>query len=431
MRIVSYYKEKKLLPKIMEQESIYNNSNTKITMYQIEKFNQLWKDIQRNVPYYKNLVKNEKLPTEIKTWDDFSLLPIQNRPLIRGNIDMFTNNRNKPDYWATTGGSTGTPLKFPKWNSEILYTEPVHWLGRRFYNVKRSDKLFLLWGHSHLLGTGIKKYKNLIIRKLKDKLLGYYRFSAYDLSESKLQDAGKRILKFKPQYIIGYSKALYLLAKANEYRKKEFHSLNLKCVIGAAEGFDSIEDKNFVEEVFGCPVALEYGSIETTVMAYTHPQGGYKVFWANNILEGIPTENGKDKLLITSLYHKAFPLIRYDIGDIVTDAVKDENSIVSFQDIFGRDNDFVILEDGTTLHGGLFNHAIRTEKKVISFQVHQLKNSELVIYLKCSSPLSNAEIDGILIRLSKIDNRLSSCEIKQVKQLKQTVAGKTKWLIRE
>src|SRR5699024_9048861 len=128
------------------------------------------------------------------------------------------------------------------------------------------------------------------------------------------------ILKFKPKYIIAYSKALNMLARANEDRKDEFRKLNLKAVMGAAEGFEKPSDKDYISKVFGCPVASQYASMETNYIAHTHPDGGFKVLWKNNLIEcvdeaGKPAQTGK--LLVTSLYPRAFPLIRYELGDIL------------------------------------------------------------------------------------------------------------------
>src|SRR5699024_5328769 len=103
---------------------------------------------------------------------------------------------------------------------------------RDFYGIKRSDRMFRLWGHSHTLGKGLSKIKNKLKFDIGLPLIGYKRFSAYDLSEEKLREAGTAILKFKPKYIIGYSKALYMLAKANEDKRTAFHKLKIKAVMG-------------------------------------------------------------------------------------------------------------------------------------------------------------------------------------------------------
>src|SRR5699024_11437992 len=136
----------------------------------------------------------------------------------------------EPDKWGSTGGSTGNPLKFPQWRSETEFCEPSVWYVRDFYNINRADKMFRLWGHSHTLGKGLSKIKKEIAVAIGHPLIGYKRFSAYDLSEGKMKEAGNKILQFKPDYIIGYSKALRVLAEVNKDKSSLFHNLKFKAV---------------------------------------------------------------------------------------------------------------------------------------------------------------------------------------------------------
>src|SRR5699024_1460344 len=103
-------------PKVKKLNSFYRNTNTKqINNYQLIHFNRLWKDIQRNIPYYKELIENNNIPKEILTYDDFLQIPILDRVKARENIDYYSDLTQTPDNWITTGGSTGTPLKYPVW----------------------------------------------------------------------------------------------------------------------------------------------------------------------------------------------------------------------------------------------------------------------------------------------------------------------------
>src|SRR5699024_1015606 len=354
MLILPYIRERSMKPKVNNELDFYNNIGVdKISEYQLDKFNQLWQSIQTNVSYYNKLATRNNVPREIRNFEDFKELPIVDRSYVRENIEKFTDDSKQPDSLITTGGSTGTPLKYPSWKTESEHYESSVWYARSFYNIRSSNRMFRVWGHSHTLGSGISKYNKIISLKLGLPLIGYKRFSAYDLSEKQLKRAGEQIIKFKPHYILGYSKALQMLAKANEDRKSDFENLQLKAIIGAAEGFEKQEDKEFIHEIFGCPVGLEYASMETKLLAHTHPDGDYRVLWRNNLVEcideeGNPSETGR--ILVTSLYPRAFPLVRYELGDVITGTVKDLNSVYTFQNVKGRDNDFLMLDENTPIH---------------------------------------------------------------------------------
>lgn len=435
MSILSGIREKKMRPKLNEEINFYNSTEiSKISNYQISKFNKLWQNIQVNVPFYKSLVSQKVVPKDILSFDDFKMFPIIDRSYVQENINKFTNSIKKPDTWVTTGGSTGTPLNYPSWKSETQEYESSVWYARNFYNINRSDRMFRLWGHSHTLGSGFSKYKNTFALKIGLPLIGYKRFPAYDLSDDKLREAGKEIIKFKPKYIIGYSKALYMLARVNKDKKNQFHQLNLKAVIGAAEGFEKDKDRDFIQEVFGCPVGLEYASMETKLLAHTHPDGGYKIIWRNNLVECVDDENNPSnsgRILVTSLYDRAFPLIRYELGDIIVNTKNSKDSVYAFGEVQGRDNDFLMLDENTPLHSEAITHAIKFSDKVVAYQIRYTKDNKYTIYVKSNEKLLDRDFQEIKKRLKKVDTRLNTIEIKQADQLKQTIAGKTNWLMKE
>lgn len=435
MFFIPTLREKIMNPKVMNEYNFYNKySKEEIEVYQLQQFNKKWKSISQHVPFYKRLVEQNELPTYFSTIDEFYQLPIVNRERISSDIYSFTNQEKKADSWGTTGGSTGNPLQFPKWKSETNFTEPSVWYVRSFYGIRRSDKMFRLWGHSHTMGEGLSRVINKVKFGIGLPLVGYKRFSAYDLSEEKLREAGEQILEFEPKYIVGYSKALYLLAKANVEKKEAFHQLKLKAVIGAAEGFDSELDKDYVSDVFGCPVALQYAAMETNYIAHTQPNDSYEVLWRNNLIEcvdekGNPAETGR--ILITSLYPRAFPLIRYELGDVISGCKKDGISVYSFDEVKGRDNDFLILEDGTPIHSEGITHAIKLSEKIAGYQIRYTKDRVYTIYLRSHEKINEQDINAIRERLKQVDPRLAGLKIKQVNELKQTLAGKTKWLMEE
>lgn len=435
MFLIRYLRERLIQKKVNLEADFYNTTSNELVLEnQLFVFNAMWQNIQDNVPLYSSLVQKGKAPKNITTWDEFVKLPIISRNMATQNINSYTDSSLKPSGYGTTGGSTGNPLRFPKWSSEAKFCEPSIWYVRGFYGVKRSDKMFRIWGHSHTLGKGWKRIINKLIFDIGLPLVGFKRFSAYDLSDEKLIQAGDEILKFKPSYIIGYSKALFMLAKANEHRSTDFHALGLKVVMGAAEGFDKDEDRAFVAEVFGCPVGLQYASMEANYIAQTHPDGGYRVLWKNNLIECVDDEGNPaatGRILVTSLYPRAFPLIRYEMGDIIANCKKDGISVYEFENVKGRDNDFLMLDDGTPIHSEGITHAIKLSNQITAYQIRYTEDGVYTIYVTSNEKLPASEIQSIKNHLKQVDVRLADLDIVQTDRLKQTIAGKTKWFLPE
>jgi phenylacetate-CoA ligase len=267
---------------------------------------------------------------------------------------------------------------------------------------------------------------------VKDYVLGYYRFSAYDLSEAAMRCAGDELLKFRPDYVIGYAVALDALERANANRAERFNDLGIKLIIGAAERFPRDDSRSRMAKTFGCPVAMEYGSVETSLIAHEHPSGGYNVFWANYFIEAQPLSSNSSlaKILVTSLFPRCFPLVRYDVGDeIVLDAPAKLplNSLRRFANVRGRCNDRVTLTDGTVVHSEAFTHAIRECADVTGYQI-VVTDGRPTIYFTSLAP-GKVNVADIRRRLSIVHHELAQLDVVHVPRLKQTMAGKTPMIV--
>ena len=141
-------------------------------------------------------------------------------------------------------------------------------------------------------------------------------FPRTDLRPERMKQAAAEMIAFRPDYFLGYSVALDRFARGNEGMADQFRALQLKAVIGTSESFPGPESAVRLSNLLGAPIAMEYGAVETNVIAHTHPSGGYRVFWRTYLVEALPVAGTRRcRVLITSLYPRCFPLVRYEIGD--------------------------------------------------------------------------------------------------------------------
>lgn len=431
-RLASRIREMLLALRIDEVRELHQSVDVEdIQRYQLAKIDSLWWSIQRHVPYYSELRDRGILPSRISSWDDFKRLPILTRQAIQEETASRIDRSRPISWFAVTGGSTGEPIRVPRWRSEKRETEVNMWVGRGFYGIRPSDRLFHLWGHSHLFGGGYKKYIKLLERRLKNMLLGYERFSAYELTVPRLTAAGDLILRQRPNYIVGYSRSLAMLARQNAYRREEFLKCPPKAVIATTEAFLRDEDAKAVSDVFGCPVAMEYGAVETGVIAYTHPSDGqYRVFWNHYLLEGVPGPAGRVKLLLTALYPRAMPLIRYEIGDCIEGPFGAGESVFSFRKVMGRDHDLLKIGEDSYVHSEALTHCSVAQRKIRGIQIVQDNYGSITFNLVCVERLSTVEEERFRQDLKSVHPILEIAKIRYVEALAQTPAGKTKWIIR-
>jgi phenylacetate-CoA ligase len=368
-------------------------------------------------------------------------LPVVDRALVQRERARLTSTVRPADWWRTTGGSTSQPVQLPAWSAERRATAPDMWLARSWYGVTPADRLFMLWGHSHLLGAGWAGWKNRLRRQVSDRLLGYRRFSAYNLEDARMRQAATELLRFRPDYVLGYSVALDAFARANRARASELRGLGLKVIVATAEAFPFDDSAALVAEVFGAPVAMEYGTVETDAIAHTMPvtaapalsMGDYAVLWRSYVVEALERgPRGGYVLRVTSLYPRAFPLIRYELGDegeLEPHAAGAAAGLERFRRLLGRSNDFVQLDDGSRIHSEAITHCVRGVEHVTGYQLLQ-SQSRLVLRLTVSAPLDDEALRALHQRFVRVHPAFASLRVEIADRLEQTIAGKTPMVIR-
>lgn len=432
--MINHIRELRLRATIDEREKSYGQFLTSEASLaeQLRLFNRCWPAIRKNVPYYRDLADSFKLPEIFQSWTQIiDSFPIINRGIIQQNRELLVDGTKPPQRYRITGGSTAQPVQLAAWKSESAYTTPDMWFGRSWYGIRPSDKLFMIWGHSHLLGTGWRGRYNACAREIKNSMLGYFNFSAYNMEEQRMREAADRLISFRPQYMIGYSVALDAFARANVDRSAMLSKIGLKAIIGAAEGFPSDNSAEKIQRLLNAPVAMEYGSVETDLIAHTHPEGGYKVFWKTYFVEAMEDAASGGKVIrVTSLYPRCFPLIRYEIGDeIELYEAYGQIGIRRFKRVLGRCNDYLSMPDGSRMHSELITHAVRSYHEITGYQAVQ-NGSDIRIYVLASADLDPSIVQGIRTRLGKMHPSLTRIHIERAQKLHQTIAGKTPIVVR-
>ncbi|MDD5350263.1 MAG: hypothetical protein PHQ12_08645 [Chthoniobacteraceae bacterium] len=396
---------------------------------QLSRFNRCWEGIQRTVPFYARLVERRAAPRSFASWEDFAAaLPVADRPFVYAHLPELADAARPAEGWRVTGGSSAEPVSLPAWRAETAETECNEWLGRSWYGIDPADASFRIWGHSHLLGTGARGWIHAREREVKDALLGIERVSAYDLADASLLRAFERLLVSPAAYMLGYSAALDRLARVVQAAGRVSRA-RLKAVVATSESFPRADSHELIESVFRAPVVMEYGSVETGALAHTHPGGDLRVFWLSYFVEATePAPCGGYRVRVTSLYPRAFPLVRYDLGDaLALDAPC--LGVRAFPEVLGRANAFLELGGGERIHSEAVSHAVKPVREVSGYQMVQ-EGERLTLFLTTLAPLGEEAMDGIRDRLGKINPRLAAVEIRVVERLEQTRAGKTPLLLR-
>ena len=164
-------------------------------------------------------------------------------------------------------------------------------------------------------------------------------------------------------------------------------------------------DKILLEKYLGIPIVNEYGASELDLLAFQNPKGEWQVNSETLFIEILdennqPVSNGTSgKIVVTSLYNKAHPFIRYEIGDI---GVLDEKSTWKkplLKQLIGRTNDVAILPSGKKSPGLTFYYVtksiIEDDGNVKEFVIKQTQLDHFEIDYVSEKTLSSAQIDEI------------------------------------
>jgi phenylacetate-CoA ligase len=390
---------------------------------QLTLFRPCWIDVVRDVPYYRRLAETRSVPLDISSWEEFcATVPITEKTDVQREGKMFWNRIRKPDFFRTTGGSTAEPVQLPAWRSEAAQTEANEWMARQWYSIDPEDSSFRIWGHSHILGRGLRGKFNAVVRNVKDSVLQISRISAYNLSEEALHRAWLRLADDHHDYAVGYSGALDSMARVpNNITLRR----PLKAVIATGEGFPRSDSDTVISRAFCCPVASEYGCMEAGAIAHTHPdKPGFHVFWRSYFIEALESgQAGVYRILVTSLYPRCFPLIRYDLGDLI-EASEPSIGITSFKQVLGRNNSFIELPTGERIHSMALSSAVKDLASVLGYQLIN-DSTKLELLVRPSPTFQDSDLKLIHTRLCKLHPSLERIRVVQTNRFYKTRAGKT------
>jgi phenylacetate-CoA ligase len=413
------------------QQSLADANDADWAAFQLRALQRVWADAVVDVPYYSRLAAENRAPRRIQTWQDVAALPVLTRHELQEHPEQFIRLSRRPHNFMRTAGSTGSPLKLGMEQAERDLMRVVKIASWADFGYTPSSRMFLMWGHSHLLGTGTRGRLNHLKRKLADRMLGYRRVDAYRLSPEICEQYAEALIAFQPFAFISYAAALDVFARYTAAYRDHFRSLGLKFVLATAEPVPRPDTRTRLEDLFNCPVVEEYGGAEFGQVAFSHGRGIFEVFSDLNLVETLPANDDDigNPALITSLYDRYVPLIRYRVGDaLVGSEHLPHGHVRRFAAVAGRINDAVFLNDGTAIHSVAFFHCIHQEDQVLAIQL-MVADDGIDILLVTRGELREAMEARIRNRLRQLHPQLAASRFRYVDDLATTRAGKRRWFI--
>ena len=345
----------------------------------------------RENDFYSNFLGNS-MPS---SWD---AVPIMQKSDLQQPLSQRLSKgfSKKNSYINKTSGSSGHPFIFAK----DKFSHALSWaefMDRyQWFDIDLNQSFQARFYGIPLDTIGYQK------ERLKDRLSRRYRFPIFDLSDKKLEGVLRAFKKKRFDYISGYTSSIVLFAKFLQKKGiilKEICPSLSSCLVTSEMLFES--DKILLEQTFQIPIVNEYGASELGLIGFTNSQDEFIANSEALFVEvvddsGTVVPNGMPgRIVITSLYNKAHPMIRYDIGDtgILSPASTSKKPI--FQKLIGRTNDIAQLPSGKTVPGLTFYYVtksvIEDDGNVKEFVVEQTALDAFKIIYTSENPLTSTQ----------------------------------------
>lgn len=413
-------KAKEALAKIQSQSekdfvSYIENQKKEIVSYHLE-----------HNAFYKNFVKS----IDINNWDSIPVMTKRHlqQPLEKRLSNGYTTNTV---YINKTSGSSGDPFIFAKdkWCHALTWAEIMNrfsWYELDFNTAKQA----------RFYGIPLDK-KGYYKERLKDWFSNRYRFSVFNLSDNAFENALSKFKSTSFDYINGYTSPIVQFAKFLNRKGIVLKTIcpTVKiCIVTSEMLFD--DDKMLLKTQFGMPIVNEYGASELDLIAFQNPKDEWQVNSETLYVEILDDNdnilpNGQEgRIVITSLYNKAHPFIRYDIGDI---GILDEKSTLKkpiLKRLIGRTNDIATLPSGKTAAGLTFYYitksVIENDGNVSEFIIEQLSLDVFKIKYVSKNALSSDEKETIGKAMIQYLEPNISIVFERVAKLDRSKSGKLK-----
>lgn len=402
--------------------------------------NRLYKLVRfatNNVPYYKNLIKEEKIKiSESSIFEDLQKFPILTKESIRENWSLLQSNIYDSKFRITTsGGTTGEPISILQGRKFILKAYASTLAFDKIAGFFPGKKVIRLWGNE----KEIFQHTSSLYQKIINRFFKNTHFqNSFKMSKKTTLKYIWQINKFKPSIIIAYVQSIYEIAKV--IKRNQIKVYSPSSIITSA-GVLTSKVKKFLESIFNCKVYNRYGSREVGLIGMSCEESNkLHINMYHQFLEIVDNhgkrmkENQKGNILITNLNNYAMPLIRYKIGDrgsLNKQVCECGRGLYRLNNIHGRIVDTFKNSSGDLIDGEYFTHLFYFMENLKKFQVIQEEVNliKVLIVTLNGQSLKESTEEEIKEKIKLVMGENCIIKMNYVKEIKPPSSGKFRYTI--
>lgn len=389
-----------------------------------------------NTEYYKDLFHRVAFaPYRFEDCSELEVIPLLTKEIVRTNPDrIIARNFDRGDLFdASTGGSTGLPMKFYR-NRECVYQRRgqqhffFRWMG---YEIADKVARFVSPSHYYVLDSWKAKIRNATCER-------EINFDPYRMTHEYMAQFAQRYIRFRPKILIGFQNALLPFVEYLESNNIRLPPVNSISCIG--ENLYTRQRRLF-EDIFGGEVFDNYATRECGVIASEcRYHQGMHVFTEGVYLEvlddkGRPVPRGEmGKIVVTDLFNQGFPLIRYEIGDMGILSAREScpcgSPLPLLERLLGRERDILIDSYGNPKPGAILVEEIHQLNLPAQFQIVQTDRRRLVIRV-VNKAAERLDLTALEKRFQDIMGPHVRIHIEYVESIERDPSGKYRYVISE
>lgn len=364
---------------LKEVERLYNMTDDERMEYENQAFLRTFRTAIRKSPFYKKLYSEAGInESDIQSIKDIGKLPIITKGQIRNCSEKLLTRSKKGLKISHTSGTTGEPLTiYLNWRTSKR--------ARAYHYCYYKKNGFVLGKDRHVSIRGFLQKKDI---KLNLHIANTLFLSSYNIRKETAKLYYTEILKYAPKAISGYPSSLYNLAILFKEQKLK---LTIPLCFTSSETLHEYQ-RRLIAEIFGCEIYDLYGNSEHACILYEDKNhNGYFKAPGSGYLE-----ISEDSIFTTSFINNSWPLIRYQMNDLMT---YNNCSAICFNQpicvttINGRTEDCITCKDGSknSALGFLFKDA----KHIKYAQLIQHENGFVDINIVPDIDISEQDIQNI------------------------------------
>ena len=373
-------------------------------------------------PFWKKRFKKYKINIESNNLEkEISKLPILTKKEVKINFNSIINKSIKSRVsYVSTSGTTGSSLVFPQTREMEQKQWAIWYRYRSWHNIKLND--WCGWFGGRLIMSQNKDkppywYMNYFTRQI--------MFSCHHLSQNTIHHFYKKLIKSKLKWLHGYPSQITELARLLD-KNGLVDFLNVKIISLGSESLLEYQ-KNIIKKVFLKANIIEHYGLAEGVSNISLTADKKLIadqdFAITNFLE---IDKNRYRIIGTNYNNLAFPLIRYDTGDIANGRFEDEN-FFTILSLDGRKEDSIVLDNGIKL--GRLDHIFKNLKDIDEAQIIQKKGKINFLIIKGKDFNTKKTEPKLIFEIHNYLGNNQKFNIKYVEHIEKKSSGKHRFVI--